>query len=85
LPNLASSGSRHDLSVLQRFTPELIDPARPRRHGAGDRWFVDETYLRVAGRWVYLYRAIDQHGQVIDVSPRRNGTWQRPASSSHER
>jgi transposase-like protein len=28
---------------------------------------VDETYVKVAGRWVYLYRAIDQHGQVIDV------------------
>jgi transposase, IS6 family len=37
-------------------------PARP-----GDRWFVDETYLKIAGRWVYLYRAIDQFGQVIDV------------------
>ena len=52
---------------VQRFTPELIDAARPSRHVAGDRWFVDETYLKVAGRWVYLYRAIDQHGQVIDV------------------
>jgi transposase, IS6 family len=52
---------------VQRFTPELIDAARPTRHVAGDRWFVDETYLKVAGRWVYLYRAIDQHGQVIDV------------------
>jgi transposase-like protein len=29
----------------------------------GDRWFVDETYVKVAGRWTYLYRAIDQHGQ----------------------
>jgi transposase-like protein len=28
---------------------------------------VDETYVKVAGRWVYLYRAVDQHGQVIDV------------------
>ena len=33
----------------------------------GNRWFVDETYVKVAGRWVYLYRAIDQFGQVIDV------------------
>ena len=30
---------------VQRFTPELIDAARPSRHVAGDRWFVDETYL----------------------------------------
>jgi hypothetical protein len=58
---------------VQRFTPELIDAARPSRHVTGDRWFVDETYLKVAGQWVYLYRAIDQHGQVIDVlaSPKR--------------
>jgi IS6 family transposase len=52
---------------VQRFTPLLIDAARPCRHGTGDRWFVDETYVKVAGRWVYLYRAIDQYGQVIDV------------------
>src|ERR687884_621067 len=52
---------------VQRFTPLLIDAARPCRHAAGNRWFVDETYAKVAGRWVYLYRAIDQFGQVIDV------------------
>jgi transposase-like protein len=52
---------------VQRFTPLLIDVARPCRVAPGDRWFVDETYVKVAGRWVYLYRAIDQFGQVIDV------------------
>jgi transposase-like protein len=52
---------------VQTFTPEFIDAARPARHAAGDRWFVDETYVKVAGRWAYLYRAVDQHGQVIDV------------------
>jgi transposase, IS6 family len=52
---------------VQRFTPELIDAARPSRHVAGDRWFVDETYVKVAGVWRYVYRAVDQHGQVIDV------------------
>lgn len=52
---------------VQRFTPLLIDAARPCRHVPGDRRFVDETYVKVAGRWVYLYRAIDQFGQVIDV------------------
>jgi transposase-like protein len=52
---------------VQRFTPLLIDAASPRRHAPGDRWFVDETYVKVAGRWTYLYRAIDQYGQVIDV------------------
>jgi IS6 family transposase len=52
---------------VQRFTPLLIDAARPCRHAPGDRWFADETYVKVAGRWVYLYRAIDQFGHVIDV------------------
>ena len=52
---------------VRRFTPEFIEAARPCRHVPGDRWFVDETYAKVAGRWTYLYRAIDQHGQVIDV------------------
>ncbi|SQD93579.1 Integrase catalytic region (fragment) [Parafrankia sp. Ea1.12] len=28
---------------------------------------MDETYVKVSGRWIYLYRAVDQHGQVIDV------------------
>ena len=59
---------------VQTFTPEFIDAARAARHVPGGRWFVDETYVKVAGRWQYLYRAVDQHGQVIDVmvSPRRN-------------
>ena len=52
---------------VQRFTPLLVDAARSRRHGGGDRWFVDETYLKVGGRWLYLHRAVDQFGQVIDV------------------
>ena len=52
---------------VQRFTPEFIEAARPRRHAPGDRWFVDKTYVRAAGRWTYLYRAIDQHGQVTGV------------------
>ena len=47
---------------VQRFTPLLIDAARPCRHAVGDRWFVDKTYVKVAGRWVYLSRAIDQYG-----------------------
>jgi transposase-like protein len=52
---------------VQRFTRLLAEAARPCRHAVGDRWFVDETYVKVAGRWRYVYRAIDQFGQVIDV------------------
>ena len=57
-----------------RFTPLLAEAARPCRHAVGDRWQVDETYVKVAGQWRYVYRAVDQFGQVIDVfvSPRRD-------------
>ena len=57
------------------FTAEFIDAARPSRHATGARWFVDEIYVTVAGRWCCLYRAIDQHGQLIDVllSQHRDG------------
>jgi transposase-like protein len=59
---------------VQRFTPLLADAARPCRHAAGSRWWVDETYVKVAGRWRYVDRAVDQSGQVVDVfvSPRRD-------------
>jgi transposase-like protein len=52
---------------VQRFTPLLAEAARFARHAPGDRWFVDETYVKVNGVWRYVYRAIDQYGQVIDV------------------
>jgi transposase-like protein len=60
---------------VQTFTAEFLDAARPARHATGHRWFVDETYVKIAGRWTYLYRAVDQYGQVIDVllSDRRDG------------
>jgi transposase, IS6 family len=56
--------------MVLRFTPLLTQTARPCRHAVGDRWWVDETYVKVAGRWRYVY--LDQFGQVIDVfvSPR---------------
>jgi transposase, IS6 family len=52
---------------VQHFTPEFIEAARLCRPAPGDRWFVDETYLKVAGKRAYLCRAVDQHGQVLDV------------------
>ncbi len=52
---------------VQRFTPLLAEAARPCRHAVGNRWQVDEAYMKVAGRWRYIFRAIDQFGQVIDI------------------
>jgi IS6 family transposase len=50
--------------------------AGPWRHAVDSRWFVDETYVKVTGRWRYVYRAVDEHGQVIEVfvSKRRDVT-----------
>ena len=49
---------------VQRFTPLLIDAPRPCRHSVGDRWFVDETYVKVAGVWRYVYPSIDQRNST---------------------
>jgi transposase-like protein len=59
---------------VPHFTPLLADAARFCRHAPGDRWHVDETYVKVNGVWRYVYRAVDQDGQVIDafVSARRD-------------
>jgi putative transposase len=54
-----------------KLLPILGDALRKRRHGtrreAGISWYVDETYLKVRGRWCYLYRAIDRDGNLIDA------------------
>jgi transposase-like protein len=51
-----------------RFAPVLTARLRAKRHGrAGTRWHADETYLRVGGRWCYLYRAIDREGNLVDA------------------
>jgi transposase-like protein len=58
-----------------RFAPLLADQLRTKRRGqAGRSWYVDETYLRVQGKWCYLYRAIDQDGNLVDsmLSEKRN-------------
>ena len=46
---------------VQRFTAVLAEAARFARHCPGDRWSVDETYVKVNGIWRYVYRPIDQH------------------------
>ena len=52
---------------VQRLTSEFTESARPCRHVPGDRWFADEKYVKVGGRWTHLYRAVDQHGWVTEV------------------
>lgn len=51
-----------------KLTPALAEDLRRRRRGkAGRSWYVDETYIKVSGRWCYLYRAIDSAGRLVDV------------------
>ena len=51
-----------------KLAPALAEDLRRRRRGkAGRSWYVDETYLKVGGRWCYLYRAIDRAGALVDV------------------
>ena len=75
---LAERGVAVDRSTVyrwvQRFLPLFVEAARPHRTPVGARWRADETYCRLNGRWAYLYRAIDQDGQIVDVycSARRN-------------
>jgi transposase-like protein len=50
-----------------RFAPLLADKLRAKRKGhVGRSWHVDETYIKVAGAWKYLYRAIDRDGNLVD-------------------
>ena len=51
---------------VQRYAPELERRLRSRLKPTNDSWRVDETYVRVKGKWVYLYRAVDSTGATID-------------------
>ena len=59
---------------VQRYAPELNRRCRRELRMTNRSWRVDETYLRVAGKWTYLYRAVDSTGATIDflLSARRD-------------
>ena len=51
---------------IQAYAAELEKRIRPHLRLSNGSWRVDETYVRVKGRWTYLYRAVDSRGQTID-------------------
>ena len=69
---LAERGVAVDNSTIwrwvQRYTPELEQRLRRHLKPTNRSWRVDETYVRVKGRWCYLYRAIDSEGATIEFS-----------------
>ena len=62
------------LRWVQRYVPELEKRWRHYARPVGSSWRVDETYIRVRGRWTYLYRAVDKNGLTVDflLSERRD-------------
>jgi len=59
---------------IDRYAPELDQRLRRHLRPTGASWRVDETYIRVAGEWTYLYRAVDSQGATVDfyLSPTRD-------------
>jgi transposase-like protein len=51
---------------VQRYVPEFAKRWRRYARPIGTSWRVDKTYLRVKGRWGYLYRAVDRAGQTVN-------------------
>src|ERR671921_1136024 len=61
---------------IQAYAPELEKRIRPHLRSSNGSWRGDETYVKVKGRWTYLYRAVDSRGQTIDflLSAKRDAT-----------
>jgi transposase, IS6 family len=59
---------------VQRYAPEIERRIRQYQGSRSGSWRVDETYVRIGGRWKYLFRAVDKHGQFIasKLSDRRD-------------
>ena len=47
---------------VQRYVPEIEKQVRPYQGPRSSSWRADETYVRVGGKWNYLFRAVDKHG-----------------------
>ena len=75
---LSIRGIRVDHATIQRwvykFSPLIEAGLKKRRKVVGNSWRIDETYIKVKGEWMYLYRAVDREGNTVDflLARRRN-------------
>ena len=51
---------------VQAYAPEVLRRLQGQVKYKRATWFMDETYVRIAGRWMYLFRAVDDRGQTVD-------------------
>ena len=51
---------------VHQYAPEIDKKIRPHLKRTGKYWRVDETYIKVKGKWTYLYRAVDKEGNTLD-------------------
>jgi transposase-like protein len=77
---MAERGVTVDHATIHRWTvhyaPLLLEQFNRRKRAGTGRWHVDETYIKICGRWMYLYRAVDSNGDTVEFwfSEQRNLT-----------
>ena len=67
---MAERGVQVDHATLNRwvvkYSPSIAKTAQQKKQPAAGSWRMDETYIKVKGKWMYLYRAVDKHGETLD-------------------
>ncbi len=86
---MAERGIRVDHATLNRwvvkYSPDIAQTAQLRKRPTAGSWRMDETYIKVKGRWMYLYRAVDKHGKTLDFILSKRRDRPQPGASSDAR